>query len=74
MLIALHTVVCLVDGQVREFHRGDTLPELADDEATRLVDLGAAREALNEGKGKTKKKARGTGDSAEAGPDDDPPA
>lgn len=80
-LIALLCVVCLVDGQARTFEPGEPLPAMPDDEAERLVGLGAAREALAEAKpkkGKAKRPPAGAdgqpppeGDGE--GDDDDPP-
>lgn len=72
-LIATHCVVCLVDGQVRTFQRDDPLPELPDDEADRLVKLGAARPPVAEahaaaggGKAKSTKSAKAAAAEAAA--------
>lgn len=76
MLTALQCVVCLVDGQARQFEPGDELPDMPADEADRLVQLGAARVAEGKAAGRRRRGARAPveGEGADPGnPADDAP-
>lgn len=72
-LIALLCVVCLVDGQAQTFAPGAPLPEMPDDEAQRLLGLGAARVSEAEPKPKGRRKATAAGSDPPAAGGEPPP-